>query len=310
MIRYSVSIATWNRADLLRQTLESLLTVRVPAGVTFELLVCDNNSSDDTQAAVASFEGRFERAFADRFAGPVRYLFEPAQGKSHALNRLVAEAKGEWVLFADDDVLIDPGWFEAYERAAARYPRAGVLGGAMDPWLSREPGRRQRFLLQSYPAVFALIDLREDTPIDAEAGWAAGANMALLHSAIPAEGFDTGLGPKVGDPVNGEDAKMVRQVLASGYEGWMLAEARVRHFVHPHRLTMRYLWHWQRFIGQGWVRRRGKPQPGKLGVPWWAWREFARRALRAAVRWRPWPDRRFYDAVVEAAQYWGYLRAK
>ena len=61
-------------------------------------------------------------------------------------------------------------------------------------------------------------------------------------------------------------------------------------------------------IGRVWVLDNGPATPGRFGVPWWAWREVARRSLRMLTRWRPWPTPRFYQAFVEVAQYWGYLR--
>lgn len=75
----SVVICTYNRvADLLR-VLDALGRQSGVESLRWELLVVDNNSSDGTREAVAA-----------RIAGgrlPLRYLFEPVQGKAHALNR-------------------------------------------------------------------------------------------------------------------------------------------------------------------------------------------------------------------------------
>src|SRR4051812_25844630 len=103
-LRFTVAICTWNRSALLAQALEQMTRLQVPAGVTWEVIVVNNNSSDVTDTVIASFEGRL----------PIRRVFEPAQGKSHALNRAVAESRGDYILWTDDDALVDEGWLAAY----------------------------------------------------------------------------------------------------------------------------------------------------------------------------------------------------
>ena len=93
-VSVSVIVCTYNRCGTLAATLESAAALRIPAGVSWELLVVDNNSTDGTREVVLGFAGRL----------PVRYLYEPRQGKTLALNRALAEAQGDLLLFTDDDV--------------------------------------------------------------------------------------------------------------------------------------------------------------------------------------------------------------
>src|SRR4051794_33716325 len=72
----SVLICTYNRAAMLGATLESLRHLH--ASQPWDIVIVDNNSSDDTRAVV--------EAFATTVVVPVEYIFEPTQGKSHALN--------------------------------------------------------------------------------------------------------------------------------------------------------------------------------------------------------------------------------
>ena len=76
MTGITVVIPTYNRARLLQKTLESIARVRRPADGPLEVLVINNNSTDDTPAIV--------EAFASRCAFPVRLLAEPRQGLGHA----------------------------------------------------------------------------------------------------------------------------------------------------------------------------------------------------------------------------------
>src|SRR5580692_9336325 len=72
----SVAICTWNRAKLLDQTLTKMGELRIPDGVTWELLVVNNNCTDDTSRVVASAAN----------ALPVKEVFEKKLGQSHARN--------------------------------------------------------------------------------------------------------------------------------------------------------------------------------------------------------------------------------
>src|SRR5690348_908357 len=98
--RLTVAICTWNRARALRTTLEQLTRVRVPAGAAWELLVVNNNCTDDTDAACREFETRL----------PIRLLHEPTPGQSHARNLAIRESRGAYIAWTDDDVLVDEGW--------------------------------------------------------------------------------------------------------------------------------------------------------------------------------------------------------
>ena len=95
-MRIDVVICTWNRCRLLAQTLGRLQDLEVPHDVDWQVIVIDNNCTDDTGATLHSFAGRL----------PLRAIFEPRPGQSHARNRAVAEATGDYLIWTDDDVLM------------------------------------------------------------------------------------------------------------------------------------------------------------------------------------------------------------
>ena len=82
--------------------------MRLPAHLHWELIVIDNNSSDDTSIAPAEFVDRL----------PVRVVSEPRQGKTWALNRSLTEAVADLIVWTDDDVLVDEDWLCAFLMAA------------------------------------------------------------------------------------------------------------------------------------------------------------------------------------------------
>ena len=118
-MKITVAICTWNRSALLDQTLTRMGDLRIPAGVEWELLIVNNNCTDETDAVIEKH--RSARVL------PVRRLFESKQGQVHARNHAVSEARGELLIWTDDDVLVPPGWIESYLTTAKMVPSAAYL---------------------------------------------------------------------------------------------------------------------------------------------------------------------------------------
>jgi glycosyltransferase involved in cell wall biosynthesis len=127
---FSIIIPTYNRADELRETIRSIARLQV-AG-EWELLIVDNNSTDQTRAVVDS-----ERA---TFPAPLFYLFEREQGRYAALNTGIRAATGSIIATTDDDARVEPDWLT---RAAAGLEKFGCdyVGGKVLPiWKGTRPG--------------------------------------------------------------------------------------------------------------------------------------------------------------------------
>ena len=120
----TVVICTWNRAELLDRTLAQFKMLELPPHLRWELLVVNNRCTDDTDKVISRYDG----------ALPIRRLYEDEPGKSHAANRAIDEAKGDLLVWTDDDVLVQPNWLVAYVKAAAAYPDVSVFGGTILPW--------------------------------------------------------------------------------------------------------------------------------------------------------------------------------
>src|SRR5713226_1139241 len=105
----TVIICTWNRAKSLAVVLNSLEASQVPEGLTWEVLIVDNNSKDETRAVCESFIAKNPRRF--------RYLFHVTQGKTNALNAGIREAYSEILALTDDDLTVDPHWVAEIHKA-------------------------------------------------------------------------------------------------------------------------------------------------------------------------------------------------
>ncbi len=237
----TVLICTFNRSALLRQTLMSLARMVVSGG-PWDVLVVDNNSSDDTRDVVA--------ALAPGFPVPLRYLHEPRQGKSHALNSGIAASTSQVVLFTDDDVIVSPRWLEeavAPLRAGADADYTGgpveAIWGAPRPrWLSAGNSNMWGTIaaLDYGPESF-VFEERQRIPI--------GANMAVRRSVFDRVGvFDPRLG-RVGKSLLGqEQAEFFHRTRRAGLRGLYVPEMKVAHHVPAARLTKAYFrrwWYWK-----------------------------------------------------------------
>jgi len=123
-MKLDVIIPTYNRAEGVKQTLDSLLAAEVPAGMQVLITVVDNNSRDDTPKVVDDY--------ARRFPGRVNYVFEKKQGRSQALNAGIAATSYELVGMIDDDEEIEAGWYRMVYEAFSQSD-VGFVGGPYVP---------------------------------------------------------------------------------------------------------------------------------------------------------------------------------
>jgi glycosyltransferase involved in cell wall biosynthesis len=109
-------VVTKDRPRELARLLASLVSQTVRPD---EVLVVDNGSGPDVAAAAVAFEASL----------PLRLVVEPEPGIPAARNRGIREARGDLVLFTDDDCEADPRWVERLVRPFARDPHIGAVGG-------------------------------------------------------------------------------------------------------------------------------------------------------------------------------------
>jgi glycosyltransferase involved in cell wall biosynthesis len=173
-------VSTCNRCDKLRMLLDTLKTSGSAGLTETEVLVIDNNSSDATKQVVAEYTSLENPVF--------RYFSESRPGKSRALNAGIREARGEIIVFTDDDCIPSPGWVENILKEFESDPGLSVLGGRVE--LYDQNDAQQAILLSNCRML--VTNAREvfETPA------IIGANMAFRKTVLQAtRGFDPLLGP-------------------------------------------------------------------------------------------------------------------
>lgn len=235
-ILISVCICTYNRATSLARTLESLTQQAKIEGLSWELLLIDNNSNDNTYEVAKSFEQRL----------PLRYLFEPVQGLSAARNRALSEFKGDLLIFTDDDVIVDPLWLSSYARVEKAFPDADYFGGRILPlWDDTRP----KWLVD--PSLALISGLLGHYDLGDERHWFEpddplpfGANFALRRSLV--EGLDPfrlDLGVCGGSLGRGEEAEYLGRAVENRARGVYLPEALCLHTQDANRFRLSHLYH-------------------------------------------------------------------
>jgi glycosyltransferase involved in cell wall biosynthesis len=231
----TVAICTFNRAESLRRTIASVMAMQVPSDVVWEILIVNNNSTDHTDDVISEYVGRL----------PVRREFEPRAGKCNAQNRAITIAKGDYILWIDDDVLVDAGWLTAYVEAFRCRPEAAVFGGRIIP---RYEAPVEKWVIDSEAVLgsgpYSIRDFGDQVyPLSAEdeAHYPYGANWAIRAAEQRAFRYDPDLGP-VGDRYRThEEYDVIQRVLGSGATGYWIPEAMVEHCIGRNRQTVRYI---------------------------------------------------------------------
>jgi len=284
-MRLSVIICTWNRAELLYETLNSLEKSELPHDTEWEVIIVDNNSTDETAAVCQQFLRENPRRY--------RYIVEKRQGKSFALNAGIQDARGRILSFTDDDVIIDPAWLAETIRMFESSPCIGIAGKIVPLWNSKKPAwLTSEGPYKLLPAIVS-YDLGE-YPCEIKAP-ALGANLSIRKEAFEKYGlFRTDLGPTEGSEIRGEDNELCWRLLHAGERLMYAPKAIVFHPVDIRRIDKRYFQAWYDGMGQSQPRIERAPESAVryFGFPRYMFRWY----LRDLVLWVTslTPKRRFY----------------
>jgi glycosyltransferase involved in cell wall biosynthesis len=235
----TILVCTFNRAADLAEALTFTLAQDTGGLYTYEVLVVDNNSTDDTRQVV-------ERLIAAGHSN-VRYLFEGRQGRCHALVRGVSEARGRVYALVDDDVIVGRDWLRTIVEAFAARPDISFLGGKVLPlWGSDPPA----WLTPRHWSALALSDYgEEELVVDRDNQLCLLAGAFRIDAVKAAGGYRPGLGVSK-DAIGGtEDVDLFARLYQSGHKGLYLPNLVIHHKVTSNRTTKAYHRRWH--VGHG-----------------------------------------------------------
>ncbi|MBU4272651.1 MAG: glycosyltransferase [Planctomycetes bacterium] len=269
----SVLVATRNRAALLAQTLESLTRQKL-GDITWEVIVVDNGSQDDTPRILSHYQNRL----------PLVPLEETTPGKNRALNKALEVARGTMLLFTDDDVVVDPGWVREMCAAAERWPEQTILAGAIAPlfedlvpeWIRSTHFRYRRL-------AFCGFRPREQEGYIEQRAF--GANFALHRSSMQGMTFCETIGPQ-GTRIYavGSETELFIRLESRGMRTVFIPDAHVQHIITVNHARIRSLMQRAFRAGRSDIALGGfLGRTFIAGIPTHLWKELFRTALSSLL---------------------------
>lgn len=217
-----IIIPTCQRGELLERTLQCLVDADLPDSVS-RVVVVENGKKDEAETKAAKFAGRL----------PVEYLYTPVGSKCAALNLALESCQGEFVVFFDDDVRIDPGCVRAYADAAAGKTGGEFYAGKCNVDYDVEPPEWLKHYLPFSAKGWSYGDkVRElNEPLALGFNWAA-----FADDIAKAGSFNPDIGP--GRLISiGDETDLQRIMLSQGTKGVYLPAALVWHHVPADRCS-------------------------------------------------------------------------
>lgn len=258
-MKLDVVVPTYNRSGLLRRTILSLMRAPVPDGLEVTVIICNNNSKDDTEQVVREFQNQDER---------VIYVKETNQGLSYSRNAGIRAGRSEIIGFIDDDEEIHEDWYKVVAREFAD-PETQFIGG---PYLANWEVTPPDWLPPGYHAVIGVVDPKPRSSFGGDFGGnLMGGNAVVRRTVFDLVGmYDTKLGRGAKGLLSDEDAEFYRRMRAANLHGMYVPDLMIYHHIPAARLTRKYhrRWCYWRGVSQGLSDRELKePTAYMLGIP-------------------------------------------
>lgn len=226
----SFIICTYNREKYIYECLSRLAKNSAKEG--WEIVLVNNNSTDGTAAEC----GRFVKEYKPT---NYRYFVETQQGLSYARNRGIAEAKGEWLVFLDDDAMVGEDYIANLQAHLAKHPEAGAFGGAIEPFFE---GETPNWLNPWAMGFVSAIDLGSQVKLFPKKSYPIGANMGISRETIDKVGvFNTALGRTGNNLMGGEEKDIFNRIRQAGIPILYFPNIKVQHCIPPKRTTKEFI---------------------------------------------------------------------
>lgn len=224
----SVIICTYNRSYHLKNVLKSLFEQVVPEGLKWEIVVVDNNSTDDTKNTV--------KQLTDSLNLSIEYLFESREGKSYALNTGIQKAKGQIIAFTDDDVIVDRNWIKTIYHSFKQNGCDGLCGKIYITL----PEKKPHWLTKELWGFLGYLDYG-DKPFFITNEDIFGGNVAYSRKTIERTGlFNVNLGRTGNKLIGKEDVEYGKRVIEQGRKLLYEPALKVFHKIEPWKFKRGY----------------------------------------------------------------------
>lgn len=256
--KLSIIIPTLNRADLLKQTLESIHK-QTFSKEDFEVIVIDNGSVDHTKEVCVDYQ---------KVSGNLRYIYDNRPGLHIGRNRGYLESKSDILVYADDDIIAYSSWLEAiYE--GFKDEKTVLIGGNNYPYFECAPPRwlEELWIYNEREKAKRLethsIIIMGNEPRRVKPGMVFGCNFAIRKKIVKeAGGFHPDGVPDIYLKYRGDGESYVTSYINRyNMKVMFYPEALVYHMVTKQRMTKQYVQKvaYRSGISAGYARLRALP---------------------------------------------------
>jgi glycosyltransferase involved in cell wall biosynthesis len=228
----SIVIPTFNNAKLLSRTLDNFLSILPVSGIEIEIVITNNNSTDDTDKVIKQYSNKL----------PIKMCFQPQQGISIAKNTSILNSTGKLIIFTDDDVRPCLEWINSYWEGYCNNPEGYFWGGAVDS--DFESTRPSEKLLKYAPASVRGTTLGDKERILESDEYFIGANWACTRKALDQVGLfnvDIGLNPLKKTVLVGEETDLMSRLKSKGYSGLYFPNTIIYHYVPASKASLQHI---------------------------------------------------------------------
>ncbi len=243
MVDFTVAICTYNGADRIILVLDKLRSQKDTKDISWEVIVVDNNSKDDTAQVIQEYQDSWQCPY------PLIYCFEQQQGAAFARKKAIKEANSPLIGFLDDDNLPNAYWVASAYSFAQKHPQAGAFASLIQGDFEVEPppnfNRIKAFLAitergnkaRLYNPKFKLLPPSAGLVVRKQAWLQSVPEKCILSGRIP------------GSMLTGEDTEVLGYFQQKSWEIWYNPEMKIIHKIPANRLTKDYLIPFMRGIG-------------------------------------------------------------
>lgn len=227
----SVILCTYNRDKYIYNVLKSVADNDFPHS-EYEIVLVNNNSTDNTESECQ----RFQNDYPDiRF----RYFVETNQGLSYARNRGICEAKGDLLVYVDDDATVNDAYLKTYADFFAKNPNAVAAGGPILPvYESEEPSWMSHYTRQ---LITGKLYMGEEEKEFTHGAFPGGGNSCYRKSVFRIVGlFNVELGRKGNSLIGAEEKDLYDKMTTRGMKFYYLPTAILYHIIPDKKLTPDY----------------------------------------------------------------------
>ncbi len=234
MITFSIIICTYNRQEYIKKCLESIRHQSF-SKENYELVIVNNKSTDNTDHLCQAFISESKGSGLN-----ITYVTEQQQGLSYARNRGILEAKGDFLIFLDDDAFADKEYLKSLNDFYVQNKDVvSAYGGKILPYLESEKPKWMSSFLMPLMSVINLGNKAKPFP---KGKYPIGANMGIKAKMFKKYGgFNTELGRVGKNLMGGEEKDMFDRIRKHNEKIVYLPDAFVHHVVPDSRLTKDFI---------------------------------------------------------------------